>query len=926
MKRIYLVFFFSLFVLSISAQTPKREMRATWLATVWQIDWPGNVVSTTGSAIEINSQKNMMIRILDSLASANMNAVCFQVRSRCDAMYQSSYEPWSTDLVATRGMNPGYDPLAFVIQEGHKRGIEVHAWLNPYRFETALNQWSGKPGDYRATNPDWVLTYASGSSILDPGHPGVVKRIQSIVAEIVNNYDVDGILFDDYFYAYGGTPASLDANTQALYKPANMDLGDWRRSNVNKMVKAVYDTIQQIKPYVRFGVSPFGIWTTNQTVAAKQGIELPSGISGSDMYASIYCDPVAWLNEGSVDYISPQLYWATGGPQDYGTLSPWWSALSNRFGKHFYSSQDLAGLATSNYAPQARAAGVSGFVSPQGEAVNINAMTSIEGRLIGSNIMRASASNFTQEEIGKQITINRTADENGAPGSIFFSTKQLYLTKGFINYLKKFFYSSKSLLPAIDWKQRTNYGMVSNIAVTGNVLSWTSAFSNVRYAVYAIPNDKAGAVGNFTNAQYLSGVSYSTSYTLPKNVSASTHTFAVAVLDRYGNESAPRVMGQQEATPAVVALTAPANGANLIKPFEFSWTADGSVELYYLEIAKDNAFTQLICSRELTGNTFSTTNLDVLEVGRTYYWRVRTRKANAQDGISEVRTVTAQDFKIIQPLTGVTNISLTPTITWTDLGASSSYFVEVATTNLFGSGSVIYSTTVNGKSSFTIPAKTLTGLTSYYIRVTVNGILLRSEVVSFKTKEAIPAVPVILSPMANSTLTGNKIKVNWTEDVASGYRVELSPVSTFPARNVKISTVGAYVSETEFTDLSAGDYYIRVHAKYSEGLTTAWSETRKVTLIAGNTAVDQILEDNMRCKLLRINENELSIQLNSTITTAMTASVMSVNGMELQRICTNKSIVPGDNDIRVFTSGLPKGVYLVHLKTLNGQLVLKFIH
>ena len=170
-----------------------------------------------------------------------------------------------------------------------------------------------------------------------------------------------------------------------------------------------------------------------------------------------------------------------------------------------------------------------------------------------------------------------------------------------------------------------------------------------------------------------------------------------------------------------------------------------------------------------------------------------------------MRTVTAQDFKIIQPLTGVTNISLTPTITWTDLGASSSYFVEVATTNLFGSGSVIYSTTVNGKSSFTIPAKTLTGLTSYYIRVTVNGILLRSEVVSFKTKEVIPAVPVILSPMANSTLTGNKIKVNWTEDVASGYRVELSPVSTFPARNVKISTVGAYVSETEFTDLSAGD-------------------------------------------------------------------------------------------------------------------------
>jgi uncharacterized lipoprotein YddW (UPF0748 family) len=233
------------------------------LATVFRIDWPGSTISVTGNATQVNSQKQDMIRILDSLASANMNAVFFQVRSRCDAMYKSSYEPWSTDLVQYRGFDPGYDPLAFAIEEAHKRGIELHAWLNPYRFETALNQWSGKPGDYRTTNPEWLLTYSSGITILDPGRPQVVKRIKDIVGEIVTNYNVDGIMFDDYFYAYGGTSATLDASTQALYKPANMDLGDWRRANVNKMIAEVYDTIQDVKPFVRFGVSPFGIWTTN---------------------------------------------------------------------------------------------------------------------------------------------------------------------------------------------------------------------------------------------------------------------------------------------------------------------------------------------------------------------------------------------------------------------------------------------------------------------------------------------------------------------------------------------------------------------------------------------------------------------------------------------------------------------------------------
>ena len=207
MKRLKFILLFFISSITLFGQAPKREMRATWLATVWQIDWPASVIVTTGNTAQIAAQKNMMIQILDSLVSANMNAVCFQVRSRCDAMYNSAYEPWSTDLVATRGQNPGYDPLQFVIDEGHKRGIEVHAWLNPYRYETANGQWTGQAGDYRTAHPDWILSYPSGTCILDPGRPEVVKRIKQVVGDIIQKYDVDGILFDDYFYAYGCTSA-----------------------------------------------------------------------------------------------------------------------------------------------------------------------------------------------------------------------------------------------------------------------------------------------------------------------------------------------------------------------------------------------------------------------------------------------------------------------------------------------------------------------------------------------------------------------------------------------------------------------------------------------------------------------------------------------------------------------------------------------
>jgi len=924
MKRLQFILFFSLSFIILLAQSPKREMRATWLATVWQIDWPGSVISSTGNASEIATQKKAMIRILDSLASANMNAVCFQVRSRCDAMYQSSYEPWSTDLVATRGMNPGYDPLAFVIEEGHKRGIEVHAWLNPYRYESSVNQWTGA-NDYRAAHPDWLLTYASGTSILDPGNPAVVERIKDIVGEIVHNYDVDGILFDDYFYAYGGTPSSLDANSQKLYKPANLSLDDWRRANVNKMVAAVYDTIQLLKPYVKFGVSPFGIWTTDENVAVKEGIEIP-GVSGANMYAEIYCDPVAWLKQGKVDYISPQLYWGTGGAQDYGTLCPWWSTIANKFGKHFYSSQDLEGLSTSNYAPAMRYSKRNTLVEMNGQKVNLNAMTQIERKSATSKPIRAvAAGNFAQEEIGKQISVNRSADENGAPGSIFFSTKQLYLTKGFINYLKKFQFTQKALTPAIDWKQRPEYGMVSNMILNGTTLSWISLAPNVRYTVYAIPNNQLSLVGNFSTSKNLLGITYSTSFIIPKTISTSTHTFAVAVLDRFGNEFSPQLLDQSQGIPSIVNLISPENGEQKILPFNFSWQDDPSAELYLFEVAEDENFTKPVCSRELIVNSFSSTQLDILQSDKTYYWRVKTRKPNASDGVSVVRSFIPQRFSMLLPLTGATNVSLTPNITWQNVNTGNAYLLEIATGSQFTQSSIVYSTTVSTP-GFTVPQHVLSESTTYYVRVSADilGVKTITNVINFSTLTIVPDVPVFLTPANNSTLSGTQIKVVWTEGFTSGYRVEMSKVATFPPRNIDINIVDAYVYETTYAGLTPADYYFRIRANYSGSLYTAWSDVLKIVLSDG-TGISELKAGTVNCSIMKNNDSELLVKLVTPEAVRATVYLLSLSGVQLKQICQNQPLSVGSNLFSVPVENLPLGVYLLVVKTDAGQCVLKYI-
>ena len=601
MKRTSLLLLLFLFLttgLGMAQTTvqPKREMRATWLTTVANIDWPMSYTT------DVKTQQKELTNLLDACVKFNMNTVLFHIRPACDALYKSQYEPWSSYLNNGRGVDPGWDPLQFCIDECHKRGLTCHGWINPYRYgKRGGYDWEGTDDttqlNYKHTHPDWLLYYKN-DIYLDPARPEVRQRIKEVVGDIINNYEVDGILMDDYFYPYGGT-TNQDAASVEKYKPDDMNVDDWRRQNVNMMIRCVYDTIQAVKPWVTFGVSPFGIWTTDYNVANKRGIKLPSGISGGNMYKEIYCDPVAWLEEGTVDYLSPQLYWKIGGGQDYKKLSKWWGDLCNRFGKHFYSSMAL---------------------------------------------YRYGEENFTATEFRNQLVLNRTVTDN-APGAIFYNTRVWAES----NKLKTNFtkegaeFHDLALPPAINWKPAKGRVMVENLALSGQKLSWThEEAAELHFAIYAVPNDSANNPHVYSRADMLVGVAYTTTFDLPAEISATTHKIAVSVLDKYNNEYALRILGEALRPAVAVTKLLPDDGALKKLPFTFRWEEIEGADSYIIQFAKDPEMQQIVFAQEVTETTFETKNrinLEYLPLG-DYYWRVKTRIPNAGDTWSEVKKIT----------------------------------------------------------------------------------------------------------------------------------------------------------------------------------------------------------------------------------------------------------------------------------------------
>ncbi len=523
---------------TLFANEPKHEFRATWLATVTSIDWPKTKAKDDASRLK---QQQELTTILDTLQAGNMNACYLQVRSLCDAMYQSSYEPWSEALTGTRGKDPGYDPLAFAIEEAHKRGLELHVWVNPFRATSSGTLSSNDQLLQHAG--EWIIKYDNGSfsgQIIDPGYPQARAYVIKVLMEIVNNYDVDGIVMDDYFYPYGGTTTE-DAKSKSLYKPTNVvDVNqdgdtddDWRRNNVDDCIKVLYDSLQATKPWVRFGMGTFGIWTTQKKAAQAYGLTLPSGIVGLDDYDVQACNTVEWVKQGWVDYINPQLYWSRDYVgQDYDVLCKWWAKdvcehFSNQLpdGKkvHFCVSQ----------AAYHAYDGYKGYDDGVGE-------------------------------IQDQIDVNRANLSSGYNGSVFYNTTaycKMY------QELQASHFNHKALIPAMDWKVTEQLSAPENLRVENNILKWEHLTAE-RFTVYAYPMGLDWTTAQKTGT-YLQGMVYGNELALSQIPNWQAMTLAVCSYDRFGVEHGVAIINEgqfPDADPNATEITWVLNGGEIKVP------------------------------------------------------------------------------------------------------------------------------------------------------------------------------------------------------------------------------------------------------------------------------------------------------------------------------------------------------------------------
>jgi uncharacterized lipoprotein YddW (UPF0748 family) len=296
-----------------------REFRALWVSTVNNGTWPSQ------PGLRAEDQRKEMLAILDRAVRLKMNAIIFQVRTSCDALYPSNLEPWSEFLTGAQGRppQPMYDPLQAWIDETHRRGLELHAWFNPYRARSDKAKGPDAANHISRTHPELVRKY--GDQLwLDPGEPNTAEWSLHVFLDVVKRYDIDGVHIDDYFYPY----VERDARKQAIEFPDNpswrryvrgggrLARDDWRRENVNGFVERLYRSIKQTKKQVKFGISPFGIWRPNN----------PPGIKGLDAYDQLYADSRKWINNGWCDYWSPQLYWpTTAKEQSFPLLLAWWA-------------------------------------------------------------------------------------------------------------------------------------------------------------------------------------------------------------------------------------------------------------------------------------------------------------------------------------------------------------------------------------------------------------------------------------------------------------------------------------------------------------------------------------------------------------------------------------------------------------------------
>ncbi len=467
-----------------------REFRGVWVATVANIDWPSK------PGLSTDEQKSELIAILDRAKRLNFNAIILQVRPACDALYPSAIEPWSEYLSGKQGQapEPFYDPLKLATDEAHKRGLELHVWLNPYRAKHPSSKSETSADHVSKKHPEMVVEY--GNHLwMDPGLKAVQDYSLSVVNDIVKRYDIDGLHFDDYFYPYpekngsGETIDFPDDKSWQAYQDSGgkLDRSDWRRENVNKFIERVYKSVKLAKPWVKFGISPFGIWQPHYPESIEAGI---------NVYEALYCDSRKWLTNGWCDYFAPQLYWKIEQTQQsYPVLLNWW-AEQNTQKRHLW---------------------IGNFTSKVGDA-------------------------WQPSELISQIKLTR--EQSGASGNIHFSMKPLLQNRANLgDELTKAVYQEPVLVPASPWLSTRT---VPRPTVKGKsdkgelAVTWrTTDLEDIRQWVLQTK------VNGKWSTHVLSSSELSYVFSTNEFSQNLPDTVAVTAVNRYGNASAPAVFEQR---------------------------------------------------------------------------------------------------------------------------------------------------------------------------------------------------------------------------------------------------------------------------------------------------------------------------------------------------------------------------------------------
>lgn len=512
----------------------KRQFRSSWVCTVDNIDIPQGLTE--------EQFKAKYLEILKNFEDLNMNAVTFQVRPMNDAFYKSDLNPWSEFLTGIQGKDPGFDPLEWMIDETHKKNIEFHAWFNPYRVAQGINVLNSTSkeeilnkladGNFAKKHPEYVIKFDS-KLILDPGVPQVQDFVENSIMEVVKKYDIDAVHFDDYFYPYKVTRKGVtsyfgdkneDKATFDKYKGKFTDIKDWRRNNVDTLINEISKKIKKEKSYVKFGVSPFGIWGHLQKhpVGSFEGAGSDTAVTSSSSYDDIYADTRKWVKEGWIDYITPQIYWYFNQipAAPYGELAAWWADVVKGTNCQLYIGQ-------ASYKVTDPATHKTGNDDGYGQYWE------------------------QQQEIPNQLKFNSMYPE--IQGSSFFSLSDLnFNVNGVTDIIKNQYFNTKALVPAMPWiGTNSPYSIDSLTAkaskINGVDLSWvdTSYNDSTYYVVYRFdanskidlenPSNIIAKVrrdGNQKEVKY-------TDATADKN---KKYTYAVTAVNRLNNESKEKLI------------------------------------------------------------------------------------------------------------------------------------------------------------------------------------------------------------------------------------------------------------------------------------------------------------------------------------------------------------------------------------------------